>query len=124
MPIGLPGDAASVDRALQKLFAEGVSPVALLRAAQRHFARLHLANSRVGAGDTADRVMSSLRPPVFFKAKPRFRRQLDHWRRDRLMDVLERLADTEADCKRTGMPAETLCSRTMLQIASLGRRRR
>lgn len=117
------GEAATVDRALQKLFAEGISPIALLRAAQRHFARLHLANSRVSGGDSAENVMASLRPPVFFKAKPRFRRQLDHWRRDRLMNALERLADTEAECKRTGMPAETLCSRTFLQIASLGRRR-
>jgi DNA polymerase-3 subunit delta len=118
------GDAATVDRTLQKLFAEGASPIALLRAAQRHFARLHLANSRVSAGESADNVMASLRPPVFFKTKPRFRRQLDHWRRERLMDALDRLADTEAECKRTGMPAETLCSRTLLQIASLGRRRR
>lgn len=117
------GDAATVDRALQKLFAEGISPIALLRAAQRHFTRLHLANCRVSAGDAPDNVMASLRPPVFFKAKPRFRRQLDRWRRERLSDALERLADTEAECKRTGMPAETLCSRTMLQIASLGRRR-
>ncbi len=118
------GDVATVDRTLERLIAEGVSPIALLRAAQRHFGRLHLANSRIGAGDAVDNVMATLRPPVFFKAKPRFRRQLDTWRRDRLTDALERLADTEAECKRTGMPAETLCSRTMLQIASLGRRRR
>jgi len=117
------GDPATVDRALQKLYAEGISPIAVLRAAQRHFGRLHLANSRVGAGDAVDNVMASLRPPVFFKAKPRFRRQLDTWRRDRLSDALDRLATAEAECKRTGYPAETLCSRTLLQIASLGRRR-
>ena len=117
------GDPAMVDRALQKLFAEGVSPVAVLRAAQRHFGRLHLANSRVGAGDAVDNVMATLRPPVFFKTKPRFRRQLDNWRRDRLASALERLATAEAECKRTGYPAETLCSRMLLQIASLGRRR-
>lgn len=118
------GDTATVDSAAQKLFSEGVSPIAVLRTAQRHFGRLHLANCRVAAGDSPDNVMSSLRPPVFFKAKPRFRRQLDRWRRDRLQDVLERLADAEADCKRTGMPAETICARTVLQVASLARRRR
>ncbi len=118
------GDTATVDSAVQKLFSEGVSPIAVLRTAQRHFGRLHLANCRVAAGDSPDNVMSSLRPPVFFKAKPRFRRQLDRWRRDRLQDVLQRLADAEADCKRTGMPAETICARTVLQVASLARRRR
>ncbi len=117
------GDAAAVDSAAQKLFSEGVSPIAVLRAAQRHFGRLHLAHCRVAAGDSPDNVMASLKPPVFFKAKPRFRRQLDGWRRDRIQDVLDRLADAEADCKRTGMPGETLCARTMLQVASLARRR-
>lgn len=118
------GQAAAVDGATQRLFSEGQSPVAILRAAQRHFGRLHLANCRVAAGDSPDNVMSSLRPPVFFKAKPRFRRQLDGWRRDRLQEVLTRLADAEADCKRTAMPAETICARTLLQVASLARSRR
>ena len=118
------GDAATVDGAAQRLFSEGMSPVAMLRAAQRHFGRLHLANCRVAAGDRPDNVMASLRPPVFFKAKPRFRRQLDGWRRDRLQEVLGRLADAEAECKRTGMPADTICARTLLQVASLARRRR
>ncbi len=118
------GQAATVDGATRKLFSEGQSPVAILRAAQRHFGRLHLANCRVAAGDSPDNVMASLRPPVFFKAKPRFRRQLDGWRRDRLQEVLTRLADAEADCKRTAMPAETICARTLLQVASLARARR
>ena len=117
------GDAATVDGAAQRLFSEGMSPVAILRAAQRHFGRLHLANCRVASGDRPDNVMKSLRPPVFFKAQPRFRRQLDGWRRDRLQEVLERLAQAEAECKRPAMPAETICARTMLQVASLGRRR-
>lgn len=118
------GDAATVDGAVQRLFSEGMSPIAILRAAQRHFGRLHLANCRVAAGDRPDAVMASLRPPVFFKAKPRFRRQLDGWRRDRLQNALDRLIEAEADCKRTGMPADTICARTLLQVASLARRRR
>ncbi len=118
------GDAATVDGAVQRLVSEGMSPVAMLRAAQRHFGRLHLANCRVAAGDSPDNVMASLRPPVFFKAKPRFRRQLDSWRRDRLQNALDRLTDAEAECKRTGMPADTICARTLLQVASLARRRR
>ena len=113
-----------MSRAVERATSEGMSPIAILRAAQRHFGRLHLANCRVAAGDSPENVMASLRPPVFFKVKPRFRRQLDRWRTDRITDALERLATTEAECKRTGMPAESLCSRTLLQIASLARHRR
>ncbi|NNG05689.1 MAG: DNA polymerase III subunit delta [Inquilinus sp.] len=117
------GNLRDADRALEKLFAEGMSPVAVLRAAQRHFGRLHLVASRVAAGDDPDTALSALRPPVFFRTKPRMRRQLDRWRHDRLADALERLVDTEAECKRTGMPANVLCSRALLQIANLARRR-
>ena len=117
------GNLRDVDRALEKLFAEGMSPIAVLRAAQRHFGRLHLVASRVGDGENADSVIAALRPPVFFRSKPRMRRQIDRWRIDRLAEALERLVDTEAECKRTAMPAEALCSRTLLQIANMARRR-
>lgn len=116
------GDRAGVDGAMQRLLAEGESPISLLRAAQRHFGRLYAAAGAVRSGQTADQAMAGLRPPVFFKVQPHFRSQLRRWTPERLGDVLRRLIDTEMDCKRTGMPAEILCSRAFLQISSLAGR--
>ncbi|HET8727908.1 MAG TPA: DNA polymerase III subunit delta [Alphaproteobacteria bacterium] len=117
------GDRAMVDRVLEKALAEGVSPVAVLRAAQRHFGRLHLAASRIGQGDTPDQAMAALKPPVFFKAQPRVRAQLRRWTPNRLGDALARLIDAEADCKRTGIPPETVTARVLLQLATMARGR-
>lgn len=114
------GDLDALDRVLGKLLAEGVSAIAILRAVQRHIARLHLAAARVGGGESAEEVMKALN--VFFKAQDRFRGQLRRWSLPRLAEALARLVEAEAECKRTNQPAETICARTLLQVALLVQR--
>lgn len=117
------GDMATVDRILVKLWGEGASPVGVLRMAQNHFRRLHYARSLMDRGDTPDGAMQKLRPPVFYKVKNRFGGQLRRWPPDRLADALGRLVQAEADCKRTGLPDQTICARTLYQLARMGARR-
>lgn len=73
------GDIPLADRALEAAFAEGASPIAVLRAALRHVQRLHLASLAVARGQPASAAMEGLRPPVFFRAKPGFERALRLW---------------------------------------------
>src|SRR5437773_269041 len=61
------GDAARVDRVLGKVFQEGESAVSVTRAMLRHLHRLHVLAARLAAGSTLAEVMSSARPPIFFK---------------------------------------------------------
>ncbi|MEA1937838.1 MAG: DNA polymerase III subunit delta [Pseudomonadota bacterium] len=118
------GDRARLDRTLERLFAEDVSPVQILRRVQTYFQRLHLLAAHVQDGENATSAVGSLRPPVFWKLKPVLIRQAENWTPDRLRTVLIRLAEAEADCKRTGMPDNTLAARTLLAIAGQARRRR
>jgi DNA polymerase-3 subunit delta len=115
------GSAAGLDRDLERQLAEGDSPVTILRAAARHFLRLHTAAGAIARGESADRAMAMLRPPVFMRAKNRFRRQLDRWSVPALSAALARLTQAEIDCKTTGYPAETICRRALAEIAA-GRR--
>jgi len=112
------GDQPSLARALGRIAAEGMNPVPVLRAAARHFQRLHLAASRMAGGASADRAMDALRPPVFFKRKDAFRVQLARWTPQTLADALDALAAAEADCKTTGIPAETVSERALIALAS------
>jgi DNA polymerase-3 subunit delta len=114
------GDVPGLCRAFDKLAAEGVSEIAMLRALQRHFTRLHLCSGLVAHGRDADAAMGSLRPPVFWKEKDAFRAQLRRWPQDRLALVLERLLDAEIACKTTSPLAETLAGKCLLEIAGLG----
>lgn len=112
------GDVAFLEKSLERIFLEGVSPVRLFRWTAGHFRRLHFVGGQMARGMTADGAMAKLRPPLFFKVKDKFRSQLRMWPPERASGALERLMDAERDCKTTGFPAETICHRTLLALAA------
>lgn len=112
------GDRQQTARALARLRADAVSPVAVLRAAQRHAQRLHDAAQRVARGETPDVAVAALRPPVFFGVRGRVRGHVERWRAARLEATLAALVEAEIATKRTGAPADLLLERLMLDIAS------
>lgn len=115
------GDAAGIDRALERALGEGVTPVRVLRAVQGHFHRLHVTRGKVESGEALEAAVQSLRPPVFFKFKSAFQAQARHWRLERLATALALLTEAEIDCKSTGLPAAAVCHRVLMRIAQAGR---
>ena len=113
------GDLAAVERLTDRTLAEGTTPVSILRTASRHFLRLHL----VASADDRERAIRALKPPVFYKLAPRLHDQVRQWAPARLHHVIDRLTRAEMDCKSTGMPAEILCRRALLEIAAQAPRR-
>lgn len=111
------GDVVAVERSVTRSLQEGTNPVAILRATARHFLRLHL----LAAAPDRDRAIAGLRPPVFFKHIPRLKEQLRRWSAAQLRQALDHLVRAELDCKRTGIPADTVCRRALLDIALLVR---
>jgi DNA polymerase-3 subunit delta len=118
------GDAPALDRALTLLYDEGTSPIAVLRGAQRVFQRLHIATSKVAEGTDVETALKSLRPPVFFKEIPRWRSAVQAWSPRNVAGALDVLMRAEADCKTTGLPANAVAARALLQIAAAARRAR
>jgi DNA polymerase-3 subunit delta len=120
------GAAAEAERALARSLQEGVHAVGALRAVSRHFQRLHLVAGLVDGGLALDGAVKRLRPPLFWKLAPAFRTQVTAWTLGSLARALGRLLDAEADCKRSGAPEATICSRALLEIAinAPSRRRR
>jgi DNA polymerase-3 subunit delta len=112
------GDTRTLDRALQLAFDEGTNAIGVVRAAQRHFQRLHRAAGEVAAGRAPDQAMKALRPPVFFKRAAAFRDQLAMWNAARLAGALDALTEAEIACKSTGIPSEAACRRALLAIAA------
>jgi DNA polymerase III subunit delta len=117
------GDASALDRALARVFQEGASPVAVIRALLRHLQRLHLLASRAAAGISIDEVMRAARPPIFFKEQDSYRRQLRRWSETRLRDALDRAAEAEFRMKQTGPDADTICREALFAIAAMARER-
>ncbi len=118
------GDYAKLDRVVDRLYLEGIAPVPILRAAGRHFQRLHLVAARVAGGADAERAMAGLRPPVFFKQKDRFRAQVGWWTGPALSRALALLVEAEMQCKTTGAPDRAVCSRALMALANSAARAR
>jgi DNA polymerase-3 subunit delta len=116
------GNQANIDKMLAKMFSEGINPVVVIRSIQRHFQRLHFIHSQRAKGESLDQALGKLRPPVFFKRKDNFERQVYNWSADNINRALLIATKNEIDSKTTGLPAEILCNRALMRIAQTLRR--
>jgi DNA polymerase-3 subunit delta len=111
------GDFNLLTDALTRCEGAGESPVAILRVAQKHGQKLHLAAASREAGNRLD----PQRLGVHWTRRDGFERQSRQWSSDRLMRALEILTDAELMAKSTGMPAAAACGDALLRIARAAR---
>lgn len=115
------GDLERLDLALERLWLAATSPIAIVRMAMSHFQRLALARAEIEKGESAEGAMRKLRPPVHFMRTASFKMQINAWDSRRLGEALDLLLETEALCKTTGIPAETVTARSLFNIAAMAR---
>lgn len=119
------GELVALDRALDRVFAEGGNPVQLVRSLQRHVDQLHLVSGNTARGGTLESAMFKARGlarggPI----RQRFERHLRIWPLARLTSAVTRILDAEIECKSTGMPDEAVARRLCLGLASAARQSR
>lgn len=115
------GDTAKLETALSRILSDGTNPVQVVRAAQRHFHRLHIARGNMAKGMNVEQAVKALRPPLMFKVADAFKRQLTIWPEAHLARAFEILTQAEIDCKTTGLPAEAVTGRALLALAQAAR---
>lgn len=106
-----------------RMLSEGKGPGTLLRVLCRHFTALHLVAGALAQGQSLDRAMALVKPPLFFKVKARFSEQARRWSLPRLGEALDILLKAEIDTRTTGLPEREIVSRALLQLAQAARRR-
>jgi DNA polymerase-3 subunit delta len=116
------GDSARLSRALGRLRGEGIAPVAILIAAQRHAQRLQLVAAAVAGGIPATSAIRSLRPPVFFDAAASFERQTKRWSPAQVGRAISLLTEADLRCRSTGSPAQAILGQALQAIGGLARR--
>ncbi|MBA2587052.1 MAG: DNA polymerase III subunit delta [Alphaproteobacteria bacterium] len=117
------GDLAKLDRELERLWVSDVAPAQVLRSAMGHFQRLVQAREGANRGEAIDNVMKRLRPPVHFSRSQAFKNQAQRWNSDKLGEALDMLLDAEALTRTTGVPAEAVTGRVLMNIAAMAKGR-
>jgi len=116
------GELVALDRALDRVFAEGGNPVQLVRALQRHADQLHLVAGHAAKDGNLEGAMFKARGlPRGGPVRQRFERHLRAWPLRRLSDALQAILKAELDCKTTGSPDEAIARRLCLALASSAR---
>jgi DNA polymerase-3 subunit delta len=113
-------DPLSVSTAYRKLMAEGTELIIIERSLQNHVRRLHQVRVDMEEnGQSLDIAVKKLQPPIFFKQEDKFKAQVNRFTSAYLRKLLARLAEIEAETKRTGTPSQALISDALLKLASL-----
>jgi DNA polymerase-3 subunit delta len=115
------GNSQELDRNVARSAAE-VEAIQLLRAASRHFLRLHQVVARMAAGDSFESAAGALRPPVFWTQRAALEKQARLWNPPRIGRALERLIEAEAQAMRSYALKDEIAQRALLEIAALTRR--
>lgn len=113
------GDYAKLDSALGRLWAESVSPVAVLRLAMGHFQKLALVRADIDDGGNAQMAIKKLRPPVHFSRERSFTAQAGRWNTAKIQDALARLYEAEVLTKTTAVPAEAACGHALIALCMM-----
>jgi DNA polymerase III subunit delta len=111
------GDLATLDRALDRVFAEGGNAVQLVRALQRHADQLHLVSGHAKGGNVEAAMFKARGLPRGGPVRRRFEGHLRRWPLPRLGHALTRILEAELECKSTGLPDQAIARRLCLSLA-------
>lgn len=119
--VGIVADARAdrIAPVLQRLAAQGVTPVSLCIALLRHFRALHAAASDAGGAGSG---IGRLRPPVYGPRRDAMLRQAQDWGALRLERAVRVLIDTDLTLRSASRaPQMAVMERTMIRLAMMAR---
>jgi DNA polymerase-3 subunit delta len=117
------GDLKRLDLALERVWGEDISAIAVVRAVMGHFQKLLSVKVASERGENVDAAMRKIWPPIHFSRTSSFKMQANRWSEAKLSDALDLLLDTEALCKTTAVPNEAVLGRALFNIAAMARTR-
>ncbi|MBN9291564.1 MAG: DNA polymerase III subunit delta, partial [Hyphomicrobium denitrificans] len=113
------GQTATAMTDFGRALASGESAQAIILMTQRYFLKLHKVRSDVDAGQRLDDALKSMRPPIFFKQREAFARQIRNWPRPQLDQALRRIAETAKSARLSSRYEDLYAERLLLALASM-----
>lgn len=117
------GDIVKCDDSFQRATAAKINSAVILRALQRHIARLLEAHGHMQAGQRPDQAMKALRPPVFRMQERTFQQHLNLWPSRTLARSMSQSLSVEEQVKSAGAQTDALVGRLLIALASFANKR-
>ncbi len=102
-----------------RALASGENAQMIIVVVQRYFLKLHRVRSDVDAGQRLDDALRAIRPPLFFKQKDTFARQVRAWSRSQLDQALRRIAEAAKAARLSTNLEDVITERLLLALASM-----
>lgn len=117
------GNMKNLVEGLPRLYMEGVTAVAILRVVAGYMIKLYIVAGLLKQGMMIEQAIQEIKPPIFFKQVPSFKRHVMNWSLNSITRAIGFLTETEIESKKTGAKPELLLNHCLLVITSLAGRR-
>lgn len=118
------GDLAAADKHLNKALGQGALPIMLLRSVSRHFQRFANVARDMESGVSLDQAIARMRPPLFFKQQPIFKKQMGYWNKpQKINKALNMLYQAELRIKAGGLSPELVTERALSALCKQAAKR-
>ncbi len=102
-----------------RALASGENAQMIIAVVQRYFLKLHRVRSDVDGGQRFEDALKAVRPPLFFKQKDIFARQVRSWPRGQLDQALRRIAEAAKTARLSSSLEDVIAERLILALASM-----
>ena len=107
---------------LNRIFAEGVNPIAVVRTMLNYVQRIQVTQIALRKTNDFESAIKSLKPPVFWKDKDNFKLHCKKWPINETILNFNLLVHTELSCKADYNLTNILCERALINIAVRGQK--
>jgi DNA polymerase-3 subunit delta len=111
-------DVKNISPLILSLTTSGTNMIGILRIVSRYFSRLYQVKLNISSGETIQKAMSELAPPVFFKQVDSFKKHVTSWSLLQLSDMIDTLLDMEIKSKKTNIGVELLVEYKIMELSS------
>ncbi len=112
------GDNKKLNQILPRLIEEGNYPITLLKIILSHFKKLFSMAIEKENGKTIFEIIDNVKPPIFYKQKPIYEKQLSFWNSAKIKQVIVKINETDKKCKSGILPQDILLSHLLFSICS------
>lgn len=115
------GDMKKAEKEYHLMIENGENPVGIIRILFNYFNKL-LDATDIMENAGMELAVKKIMKPAQFKLEASFQQQIRIWKKSFVLKVLNLLLDGEKQVKSTGLPAELILNRIIIQITNVARK--